>query len=197
MASGKKARDILMSQELLKGTLFLITHVSDQEIKKEAIQVLDIILDKCDSTKLDIDEIGKCICIHLQRNKSDLIALQSYHRILMLENYPPNLSMTLDIITDNVIKLNSDERIIDMCAAILLHCSHHFEFLSQFFEFFIRNDRKLSAIINEAIVVPKLFRTSKRLVSLVAALMTNPIMEHYLRYDDIVQNLKIPKMFEE
>lgn len=186
-----------MSQELLNNTLYLINHMADQEIKHEAIQTLDIIIDKS-WNELDKDakeKVWNCLCSYHEKNSSDAIALQSIYRILNVEEYSINEAM-LNAITENVIH---HEGIIAMSLEILLILFYRdVQYLSYFLEYFIRNSIKLSQIVNETFTKPKQYGTSRQFLSFVASIMTmeNSIVQKYQQYDDIVLNLKIPRMFE-
>lgn len=195
ISSGRKALQILMSQELLNNTLYLITHIPDQEVKHEAIQTLDIIIDKT-WNELDVEQKQKVwnfLCGYLMKNSGDAIALQSIYRILTVEEFQINEAI-LNAITKNVTK--SDEGILAASLEILLiQFQRDAQSLSNFLDYFISNNMKLSQVINETFSSPKHYNASRHFLSFVASIMAMDVRK-YLQYDDIVLNLKIPKMFE-
>ena len=184
-----------MSQELLNNTIYLIIHMADQEVRHEAIQTLDIIIDKT-WNDLDVEakqKVWKCLCGYLEKNSNDAIALQSIYRILTVEEFSINEAM-LNAIIENVTK--SDEGNLAVSLEILLNqFQRDAQSLSHFLDYFVRNNKKLSEVINETFASPKHYNASRQLLSFVALIMTMDV-RNYLQYDDIVINLKIPKMFE-
>lgn len=198
ISSGTKALQILMSQELLSNTLNLIKHMPDQEIQHEAIQTLDIIIDKA-WNELDMQakhKVWDCLNSYLEKNACDVIALQSIYRISCVEDFSITKSI-LNIITENVTK--NDERIIAVCLQILSNLfQRDVQYLSYFLDYFVRNNVKLSQIINRTFTLPKHYSTSRQFLTFVASIMTmeSSIVQNYLQYDDILGNLKIPRMFE-
>lgn len=186
-----------MSQELLKSILYLINHIADREINSEAIQTLEIIIDK-KWNELDINakqEIYNCICSYVEKNKNNENALQCLHRITMAEEFPLNQSV-LNIIMENVTK---NLEIAELSLDILHHLARRdFQFAIKFIEFSIENNIKLSDVINETLATPKLYGMARKYLSFIAFIISiqNPIIQNYLQLDDIVNNLKIPKLFE-
>lgn len=201
ITSGSKALDTLMSQELLRGILYIINNVSDVQIKRESIQTLFIIIDK-KCTQLSADEhkeVIKCIFNYLNKNGSDWHALQCLHRILTIENLQVvDVAAVLDTIMQNVVKIDSDEKIMDVSLHLLTTMfRNNIQYTIAFVEFLMLHKIMLSHVVNECVNIPKLFAISKSYLALVGIILSteNPVVKSYLHYDDILSNLKIPKIF--
>lgn len=202
ITGGKKALEILMSQELLKNITYLINNSLDREIKHEALRTLDIIIEKKWNELNDDErhEIWKCVCDNLEKNRNDVIALQSFHRIFTCcAEFSFNSSSLLELLSENLMKLESNESLIELSLDLLLHLyKRDIQCLAKFLEFLIQNKVTLSSLINEHFANPKSYGKSRKFLSFTSQILmiNNPIIENYLQYDNIPLNLKIPKIFE-
>lgn len=190
-----------MSQELLQNTLYLTTS-GDTELKHEAIQLLDLIVErKWSSLSIDEkDQVIKNVMNYINSDPSDHIALQCLLRTgLYMEN--ESLVKLLNVMSGNIVKLlfNHDNEksfyfSIKILSNLLKLDQQH---LSIFLEMLIKNDIKFSSIINEAFKVPKFFNITNDLINFAGLILTSqqPVASSYLAYDDLVNNLQIPKMF--
>lgn len=199
--SGNKALETLLAQKLLKGIICVIDTVSDVQIKKEAIQTLDIIVDK-KCTQMSDDELQeamKCISNYIERNGCDLHALQSFYRILSIEKLHVVVTPSmLEIIMKNALKVDADENLVMLAVEILLIlCKKDIQYSDQFLEFLMHHNIKLSISINESCSTPKLYALSRKYLKLVGTILAceNEKVLSYLNFDDILSNLKISKMF--
>ncbi|CAG9798847.1 unnamed protein product [Chironomus riparius] len=200
-SNNHKALDILMSQELLQNTLYL-TNTGDVELKHEAIQLLDLIVER-KWTSLGIDEkdqVIKSIVSYVNSHPLDYNALQCLYRTgLYIEG--ESLTNLVNLMSGNVINLpfsHDNEKSFYFSVKILSNLfkldPHH---LPLFLEMLLKNNIKLSNIINEALKVPKLFNITNDLIHFAGLILTSeqPVALSYLAHDDLVNNLQIPKMF--
>jgi hypothetical protein len=167
-----------MSQELLQNTLYL-TNSGDVELKHEAIQLLDLIFER-KWTSLGIDEkdqVIRNVVDYVNSHPLDCTALQCLYRTFSHDN-EKSLYFSIKILS-SLFKLDPQH-------------------LTLFLDMLLKNNIKLSSIINEALKVPKLFNITNELVHFAGLILTSqqPVALSYLAHDDLVNNLQIPKMFE-
>lgn len=188
-----------MSQELLKGIIYIINNVSDVQIKREALYTLDIIIDKkCTQMSDDeLQEVIKCIFNYIKKCGCDLHGLQCFYRILSTErNFVVDGDM-MAIIMSTIIRIDSDENVIGLSMQILTMLTMiNIEYLCQFLEFLVVNKVKLSKVINEVVSIPKLYSISKKYLAIVGLIVASEIerVKSYLEFDDILNNLVIPRL---
>lgn len=194
-----------MSQELLANCLFIISNSGNSEIRHEAIQLLDILIEKR-WIKLDMDDkecVVSTVYNYTFKNISDHLSLQALHRTLdskawLLSN--DETQKLTHLLTDNLINkfsIDTNDRLIYFSIKILsVLFTVDLKYLSQSLEMFVNHDKKLSSIINETIQIPKFFSISKELIKLAASIHQCEAAINYLNYDNLVMNLQIPELFE-
>ncbi|XP_070506888.1 uncharacterized protein [Chironomus tepperi] len=200
-SNNHKTLDILMSQELLQNTLYL-TDSGDKEIQHEALQLLDLIVERKWSS-LGMDEKDRVIenlLDYISTHPSDHIALQClYHTGFYLEK--ESLVKVIKLMLLNLINssLNDDNEkslyfSVKILSTYFKQDPHQFSLL---LDMLSEKNVKLSTIINAAFKNPKLFNITNDLVHFAGLILTSelPVASKYLEYDDIVNNLQIPKMF--
>lgn len=191
-----------MSQELLKNTLYIFANSPDTDNKSEALQLLDIIIDK-KWNQLDIDEkedLIKIILNYIYKHSDDYLALQCLHRTRCTLNNDDSKKLT-EKLCENVMNLSSDsseETIYFSINILTLLFKSNEQFLIEFLEVLVHNGKKLSSIINECTKIPKLYHSLKDLMSFAASIFQyeHSAVKNYISYDDLPLNLQIPKIFE-
>ena len=190
-----------MSQELLQNTLYL-TNSGDVELKHEAIQLLDLIVER-KWTSLGIDEkdqVIKSVVSYVNSHPLDHTALQCLHRTGLYMEGESSAKLVI-LMAGNVLNLpfgHDNEKSFYFSVKILSSLSKlDPQHLPLFLEMLLKNNIKLSSIINEALKVPKLFNITNDLVHFAGLILTSqqPVALSYLAHDDLVNNLQIPKMF--
>lgn len=186
---------VLMSQELLKNTIYILNNSV-----QEAIQLLDLIVDGkwSELTVEEKQQVKKSNWEFLKRNFKDAMALQVFHKVAMIEG-----SIDLnegEVVNALVVNLNesNDEHVLYFTVRILaLACQQDETSGWQFLEQITQHNIKLSSLINTAAENPKLFNLVKDLMHLTSRLITNqhPSVAQYFTLDP-PESIRIPKLFE-
>lgn len=189
-----------MSQELLKSIIYIINNVSDVQIKHEALHTLDIIIDKkCTQMGDDelLQEVIKCIFNHITKCGCEIYALQIFLRILRTGKDFAVDEKLLNIIIEYSIRVNTDEDNFGYAIEILtILAKMNQKYLKIFLENLLTHKIKLSDVVNSTVSTPKLYGISTKFLTLIGIIITsdNDQTKRYLNFDDILSNLKVPKM---
>lgn len=205
-SNGHKSIDILMSQQLLPNTLNIVVNSGDMVLQHEAMQLLDLIVEKkWESFSMDDkEEVSKAVLNYVFQNSVDHISMQCLHRILNFGPWNLNSQSTdklFGVLSKNII--NEEIPVHDplllyfSIKILLLVFKAEPQFLSTFLTNLINFNTKLSEIINEILKIPKFYSLINDLIHFAGLIITSqPVAANYLQYDDLVNNLQIPKFFE-
>lgn len=193
-----------MSQELLKNCLHILGNSVAQE--HEAIKLLDIIIDQYwkDLSEEEKREVKQSSWNYLKKNVDDPYALQLFYKSAFLngwglEDDDVTTQILLNMMCKNLIEVSTsdDEALhlsIHFLIKIILHDNQNVvRIIIQLME----HNAKLSDIINNATVNPKLFNVLPDLLQLTSFIYAfgNPLVTQYFVVDPII-NIRIPKLFE-
>jgi hypothetical protein len=203
ISGSDKALDIMLEQELLKYTLYVVNNAGELEIKKEGVQLLDIIVKRWNKFEMDEkEEISKSLMKYIRKHPRDYIALQCLHRTLdEWELSSEQVAKILNNLIDNLIIPSNeiDGDVFYFTINLLLHFFKSNEFImTNALEYLLHNNIKLSDIINRAVKEPKLFNSVKDLLRIVAIIhdADHPCKIKYLCFDKVETNLVIPIIFQ-
>ena len=201
VASGAKAMNILMSQELLKNCLHILNNKG--ELEHEVFKLLDIIVDGkiVEFSHEDQEDVTNATWSVLRQRSNDPLVLQIFLKVVNLErlsDVEAAALITLMVANLRDASLTNEENMIHFTINILQQLlSSHPQHLSTFVGLLIENQVKLSRIINVSVANPKLFHNVKDLLHFLSQLLHSDTQasSQYSAFDSL-ENLRIPKLFE-
>lgn len=197
--------NILLSQELLRNCLHIVNESAALEI--DAIQLLDVIVSEGfeEIASDQKQEVELSVFNLLKRKFNDPLTLQVFYRVTALND---SLSMSSDdksqLLSLMIRNLKEgsvetiDEQVLYFTVKILFAAQKDDpEVSTKVVRLLMEQDVKLSTLINNAVVHPKMFSLVNELMHFTAILLANssPTVVQYFTFDP-TENIRVPKIFE-
>lgn len=188
-----------MSQELLKNCLHVLNNSIDHE--QEAVQLLDLIIEAKwnDMEVKERREIEESVWNVLKRNFDDPAVLQVLLKVIdgVWNFSQEQTDQLVTTMTMNVIEATaseSDEHVLPFALKLLsMAFQNNSQNVMTSLDLFIKNNVKLSELVNKAVASPRHFSVVPQLMQFIATLYVHSGSQCF--NNDSLEDWKIPKIF--